>query len=232
MPESTCGNPECTLVRAPKPPTGPQSPYCSRRCRTRADYLRRRESALAAGREATACGRVEKVCAHCGAPFMPAKTNKQRFCSTGCGQRYANAAWRSTRGMCANPECGNKAISRGLCRQHHPAAGGWSNGNPETRRANLRRKTQQRRARLKGDSAPESIDRDDIGRRDAWRCGLCAKRVDASLPHPHPLSASLDHIEPLSLGGRHVRENVQIAHLTCNTAKGNRGGGEQLLLIG
>jgi 5-methylcytosine-specific restriction endonuclease McrA len=46
------------------------------------------------------------------------------------------------------------------------------------------------------------------------------------------MGPSLDHIEPLSLGGKHVPENVQITHLACNMAKGNRGGGEQLLLIG
>jgi len=46
------------------------------------------------------------------------------------------------------------------------------------------------------------------------------------------MSASLDHIFPLSLGGDHVRENVHAAHLRCNISKNNRGGNEQLLLIG
>lgn len=232
MSEYTCANPECGEPPAQPRATGPRSPYCSRPCRSRADYLRRRDSTLAAKRAATAASRVEKICPQCEASFMPEKSAKQRFCSSPCGKRFANAAWRSGRGACADDGCGNKAVSRGLCRQHHPSAAGWSTGDPETRRANLRRKTQQRRARLKGDADAESIDRDEVGDRDGWRCGLCSHRVDRTLKYPNPQSASLDHIEPLSVGGKHVLRNVQISHLACNVAKGNRGGGEQLLLVG
>lgn len=62
--------------------------------------------------------------------------------------------------------------------------------------------------------------------RDSWRCGICKKRI-RSLK-----DASIDHIVPLSVGGEHAKENVQAAHRHCNCAKGNRGGGEQLLLVG
>ena len=51
------------------------------------------------------------------------------------------------------------------------------------------------------------------------------------LAYPHPRSASLDHIEPLSLGGQHVHSNVQLAHLDCNMAKSNRQAA-QLRLFG
>lgn len=231
-------SPACLVCANPvsvKGLTGPLASYCSKQCQRRAGYLRSRESMLAARREETAAARrvVERTCPQCDGTFTPAKSLKQRFCSRNCGRLFANAVWRDGRSVCADDGCQNKSVSRGLCRQHHPTAGQWSrNGDPETRRANLRRKTQKRRARLMGDTEAESIDRDLIGDRDGWCCGLCGKRVDRGLTYPHRQSASLDHIVPLSLGGKHVLANVQIAHLTCNVAKGNRGGGEQLLLVG
>jgi 5-methylcytosine-specific restriction endonuclease McrA len=68
--------------------------------------------------------------------------------------------------------------------------------------------------------------------RDRWCCGICGSPVDQRLKHPDPWSASLDHIVPMSCGGGHLYVNVQCAHLWCNIRKANRGGGEQLALIG
>lgn len=36
------------------------------------------------------------------------------------------------------------------------------------------------------------------------------------------MSASLDHREPLALGGAHTYDNSQCAHLVCNERKGAR----------
>jgi 5-methylcytosine-specific restriction endonuclease McrA len=57
-------------------------------------------------------------------------------------------------------------------------------------------------------------------------CGICKQ------PIHNKKNASIDHIIPLSKGGAHELHNVHIAHRTCNHSKGNRGGGEQLLLVG
>jgi hypothetical protein len=72
----------------------------------------------------------------------------------------------------------------------------------------------------------------EIFERDGWKCGICRRRISKRLQHPHPRSASLDHVVPLSQGGNHLRSNARAAHLRCNISRGNRGGGEQLALIG
>lgn len=79
----------------------------------------------------------------------------------------------------------------------------------------------RRRARL-FDVEFEKLDRRDVYERDGWICGLCCESVDPNEEWPSLLSASLDHVIPLSKGGPHVHSNVQLAHLGCNISKGNR----------
>ncbi|MGW7617417.1 HNH endonuclease [Streptomyces antimycoticus] len=62
----------------------------------------------------------------------------------------------------------------------------------------------------------------DVHERDQWTCGLCRRPVDPGLAWPHPMSASVDHILPLSQGGSHTLANVQCAHLSCNCSKGDQ----------
>jgi 5-methylcytosine-specific restriction endonuclease McrA len=45
------------------------------------------------------------------------------------------------------------------------------------------------------------------------------------------MSASLDHIVPVSLGGAHVPGNVQLAHLICNNIKADSLAGAQPALF-
>lgn len=67
--------------------------------------------------------------------------------------------------------------------------------------------------------------------RDRWRCGICGTAIRRSAVYPDPMAPTIDHIVPLAAGGTHARENLQPAHSRCNTRKGDRGGG-QLLLVG
>jgi 5-methylcytosine-specific restriction endonuclease McrA len=53
-----------------------------------------------------------------------------------------------------------------------------------------------------------------------------------TLPYQHLEAPTVDHIVPLDAGGDDTRANVQLAHRRCNSQKGNRGGGEQLRLVG
>lgn len=59
--------------------------------------------------------------------------------------------------------------------------------------------------------------------RDGWLCGICRCKVNSTLRYPNPLSASVDHIMPLSRGGEHSYRNVQCSHLVCNLRKQSGG---------
>jgi 5-methylcytosine-specific restriction endonuclease McrA len=88
---------------------------------------------------------------------------------------------------------------------------------------NERRKARYQRRRARKLQLPADLIRPrDVFERDAWVCGLCGDPVSEGVAWPDPLSASLDHVTPLSKGGHHVLENVQLAHLSCNVQKGAR----------
>jgi 5-methylcytosine-specific restriction endonuclease McrA len=98
--------------------------------------------------------------------------------------------------------------------------------NPDVRKERNKR----RRARERGASV-ELFKSIEIYKRDGWICQLCKKKVNKRFTYPNPWSASIDHIIPLSKGGGHSRDNVQMAHLICNK-KAFTGGVKQLLLLG
>lgn len=52
--------------------------------------------------------------------------------------------------------------------------------------------------------------------KEEWNklCGICKEVVEGAF--------DIDHIVPLSLGGAHSQENLQLTHPFCNRSKGNR----------
>lgn len=92
-------------------------------------------------------------------------------------------------------------------------------------RANAKAAKQRHKRRtlqLNGDI----IDLYELAERDQWQCKLCnqviskdAKHYKGNLDLQGP---SLDHIVPVSLGGTHTWDNVQLAHYYCNSIRGNK----------
>lgn len=63
-------------------------------------------------------------------------------------------------------------------------------------------------------------------------CAICGKPVDKGLPYPHPMSKSIDHIIPLDRGGHPSDiDNLQLVHLGCNRAKGNKLPGKKIVIV-
>lgn len=79
-----------------------------------------------------------------------------------------------------------------------------------------------RRRALKKGVASEPYTTRQIAERDGFTCGLCGGAVVMSTPYPDPWSPTIDHVIPLIRGGDDTRANVQLAHFTCNSAKGAR----------
>lgn len=71
-------------------------------------------------------------------------------------------------------------------------------------------------------SASLYMSADALRKRDGDNCHLCGLIVPVGARKPHPLSAEVDHILPISLGGTHDPENLALAHKNCNNVKGNQ----------
>ncbi len=93
----------------------------------------------------------------------------------------------------------------------------WSRDNPDKVRDSQRRREARMRAVY-----VETINELAIFERDGWVCQLCCEPVDRTLRSPHPLSATLDHIIPVTREGPHASANVRLAHHRCNSRKGNK----------
>lgn len=146
----------------------------------------------------------EQKCAlsECGVTFQPRRTS-DRCCSEQHGKRLYNRE------------------SRADGRQR-----------PEPWNDKRRDRYHRRRALLVAASTGEPVLLAEIAERDGWKCSLCRRPVDPKTRWPNSASPSLDHRVPLSRGGAHDPSNVFLAHLGCNSAKGDRVDGDGLLLTG
>ena len=77
----------------------------------------------------------------------------------------------------------------------------------------------------------EDVDRVAVFEADGYRCYLCGKMTDRTKEVPHRRAPTLEHVVPLSKGGKHERANCRTACYRCNCAKRDRGGGEQFALV-
>lgn len=72
----------------------------------------------------------------------------------------------------------------------------------------------------------------EIWSRRPQTCTACGGEFfNGRLKSPHPMSATFDHLIPISDGGTDAPENLALAHRVCNTRRG-AGGIVQLLLVG
>lgn len=153
------------------------------------------------------------ICAVCGVSFIGVDKATTQFCSTKC----AGAARVRPRPHCL--ACGKRTgnLKTTFCSVQCGNTYRWRDLQRKPRKSGT---SDRRRCREFGIKYSE-LDRWEIFERDNWTCGICKTAVDQSLKYPHPLSISLDHIVPLSVGGVHSAENAQCAHLRCNLQKSN-----------
>lgn len=164
-----------------------------------------------------------KLCNGCGLSKNETDFHKDKYRKDGLRNRCKSCASKrqsKTRSTPARKESMN-AYARSYYADHADAKRErqrvWARKHALTKRE----KNQRRRALQKNVSV-ELVQNLVVFCRDNWVCGICKTAVDPKLEYPNVNSKSLDHIIPLSKGGQHSYDNVQLAHLSCNRRKSAR----------
>ena len=135
------------------------------------------------------------ICEICGKPYTV------REYVESCGIKYARDY-----GVCSL-EC-KKEKARRITRILHKG----------------RRDSHRHRARKLGLAYDPSVTLKKLVERDGLRCAICGEMCDWNdhswSKYSGPMYPSIDHIIPMAKGGPHVWENVQVAHIICNSEKG------------
>ena len=219
MQNRTCQG--CTTVITPGPRERNKRKWCSESCRVAAYRIAhpdRNELRKAQKRRHYRENHVpivhELTCELCSTAFS-AKRPEAKYCSPRC-KSAAFTATRKDDGRAKAYREQNAERIKEYQKKYAPRWFATDSGQACSQRAEARRRY------IETSSESERFTRLEVADRDNWICGLCHGPVDSTLKYPDPLSASLDHITPLSLGGLHIRANAQLAHLRCNLSKGNR----------
>lgn len=201
-----------------------------------------------------------RLCEICGVEFKPKRGDRpgyvQRTCSRKCGVilrktvtlTLTTPAPSCPIRVCNCTVCGQlftshrgRALCSDECRRRRAVAQSSAStmkryySDPEFRAQVLSASHNRRANKLGAGSITSPADlvtylmRRDRGRCRAEICLFADRRVRAKSGSGRP---SIDHIVPLSLGGEHTLENIQLAHLRCNLSKHNRIRAVQPLLVG
>lgn len=190
-----------TCLKCGEPKTGSHRSYC-RRCSN--EYRRAHTAGELAPIQA-------RNCDGCGVLYMPQARLRSKYCTRKCKDNAKDA-------RVAKQLLAVKAQQPRTC----PHCG---NAVPVSNRAKSKfcsAACSKEAHHLNKNLGRLGFVRAQIGERDNWTCRICRKPVDRSVRYPDSRSASLDHIIPVSRGGKHTFENLRISHLGCNIVRGNR----------
>jgi hypothetical protein len=154
------------------------------------------------------------TCPRCGVEFWPWANGKRarKFCSRQCSIPPKKAKLPSVRipvpreqrqcRWCAAPFLVSANKERKYCSKRHQ----------------LIAKSRRRKAIIRniGGELPSIW---AIYERDKGRCWICRKKVPRTAVWPDRRCASLDHVIPITKGGRDEATNVRLAHVGCNSKR-------------
>lgn len=145
--------------------------------------------------------------------------DKSHVCTV-CGKRFSKAEFMKDKGLTLIPT-NPKYCSRVCERKHRNKL-----KNARDRENGYKAGSHWHRAKKYGVPYESGITLAKLIKRDGLRCALCGGMCN---PNDHSYSEyagatypSIDHIIPMSKGGGHTWDNVQVAHMICNSLKSDK----------
>ena len=185
------------------------------------------------------------TCLYCGKEFQETRERPNKFCSNRCSGKYygeikrercrskreqKEQEKRKKKEMISELKQGIKELKARIkeieryreCQCCGKMFRSEKNRSYCSEKCSRRADNRRRDKRIYQNGKPDlSITLDKLYKRDKGICKLCGKPtyfVDDIQADIYP---SIDHIIPISKGGLHRWNNVQLAHRGCNTDKGN-----------
>lgn len=186
-----------------------RSKYCSRECNDNMHKQRMRESYV---------GKRLKNCQVCEKPLPRFKT---KYCSDGC---YSRAGHILAGDVQTKTELIRQCV---VCGKEFRT---WKSRKITCSDECHKRNSQRSRdLRYRGITVDSGITLKKLATRDKDICQLCGLKVDwtdyeikGKLKICGNMYPSIDHIKPISLGGLHSWDNIQLVHRRCNSSKCNK----------
>lgn len=198
--------------------------YCSRKCAFDA------QAAVRPPKPIPVKISYERNCLWCGVAFSTPYPNKI-YCSDDCCR---NAGLKAKRDQWAEKyvpktyvckECNTEFTTE--CGDTHSVFCCQSCADKYDRRQEHQterhkqsmREAKRRREKQLRDSFIENVSYDAIYQRDGGICQICGLPVHPAKGVDNNWDGTIDHIKPLSVGGKHSMANCQLAHRICNSLK-------------
>lgn len=185
------------------------------------------------------------VCKQCGKEFKPISNDRVTFCSRDCAYTYQHDHKKLNYCVDCGKEISRRSTRCVACRSEHSRKPKKPKQNKRihiecaecgklfvgyksrrfcckqcaNRYSNRKRETDRRHQLAVNGPVDYTITLTKLVQRDEGLCGICGKPVNMKAYHNAGDYGSIDHIKPVSKGGQHQWDNVQLAHRKCNTDK-------------
>ena len=160
--------------------------------------------------------RAETICQQCQKHFMGTIRFNQRFCSVQCqgaSRRADYAKWR-------DPDYVRKYHKEYQAKNRERINAGsvlWGAKNTDKRKISSRASALKRRAQKSAEKRPASPSQiRSVLEKALGLCVYCGGVPEKRL--------TIDHVDPLATGGRHIVSNLVAACQGCNSSKGSGDG--------
>lgn len=163
----------------------------------------------------------QRVCEYCGKAYV-ANCSNQKYCSKECGyegnkrlhrKKYVDA-YEASDFYCA--ECGKHVVLH--CGDTRSVYCSEECGVKAMRRIGRKKYNQKRKEQME-DAYVEPVGIKETYHKYKGICAICGLPVPATSEPTSVWAATRDHVVPLSKGGLHEKDNVQLAHRMCNSMK-------------
>jgi len=189
---------------------------CSRKCRDKKQTIKLKDQR-----------QMTKTCELCGTSYQTGRKHS-RYCSKPCyysvAKKRSSARWAEYAAQAypdnlktkicrwCNEPMQVKAQRSHSSRLYHPEC------SVEAQRARYRIKTVKRQSKTR----VWRISPDQVVKEYGETCHICSKPIDIALKRTHRYGLTVDHLVPLSRGGKDDMSNLRPAHWICNVYKSDK----------